>query len=261
MIYDHDTGPIHYVTAGEGPPLVFLHGLGGQLENWTHQIAGFAKTHRVIAPDLPGHGRSGGEEIGFLDHWRSLEALLDHLGLARVVLCGLSKGARVALMLATRRPERVAGIIAVNAWVHLDDDDRALRCALYDLLQTPDGVRAWAEKLLEMMGVASIPAISRGFHRSIDRIDGARLRSRFYEMANYDQRGELQQVASPILVLRGAQDAFVPAYCADDLCRLLPHARTATLAHCGHLPYLEDPAGFRAAIEPFLGSVGRSGLA
>ena len=66
MIFEHDGVSIHYVSAGEGQPLVFLHGLGGQLENWINQIAHFAKTHHVIALDLPGHGRSDGGEIGFL---------------------------------------------------------------------------------------------------------------------------------------------------------------------------------------------------
>lgn len=255
MIFEHDGVSIHYVSAGEGQPLVFLHGLGGQLENWINQIAHFAKTHHVIALDLPGHGRSGGGEIGFLDHWRSLDALLDHLGLTNAVICGLSKGARVALMLAARRPERVLGLVAVNAWVHLTPGDRARRCALYDLLQTADGRQIWAKALLEMMGVASFPAISRGFHRSLDRIDPLRLRELFYEMAGFDQRQELMEVSCPVLVVRGAKDAFVPGYSADDLSRLLPRAQQVTLPHRGHLPYLEDPAEFQATVETFLGSL------
>lgn len=194
-------------------------------------------------------------KIGFLDHWRSVDALLDHLAVSRAVLCGLSKGARVALMLAAHRPDRVAGVVAVNAWVHLTGADRAARCALYDLLLASGGRDAWATALLDLMGVAAIPAISRGFRRSLDRIDGARLRQRFYEMADYDQRGDLKNVASPVLVLRGARDAFVPEYCADDLCRLLPDARAVALPHCGHLRYLEDPEGFHTAIAPFLQSV------
>jgi pimeloyl-ACP methyl ester carboxylesterase len=89
MEFRHDGVTIHYATAGTGSPILFLHGLGGRLENWSQQMATFSRTHQAIAIDLPGHGRSEGREIDFLDYWQSIEGLLDHLGLESATLCGL----------------------------------------------------------------------------------------------------------------------------------------------------------------------------
>jgi len=251
MHFGHDGNRIHYAAAGEGRAVLFLHGLGGRVENWTHQIAFVSKTHRAIAIDLPGHGRSEGREVSFLDYWRTIEALLDHLDLPSAILCGLSKGARTGLMLAARRPERVSGLVIVNAFTHLTLEDAARRKALYELLKLGDGGARWAEALLDQMGVRGHPAIVRGFRRSLRDIDPAHIRARFSEMVDFDQRPELKDIRCPTLIIRGERDDFVPAYCASDLRAGIKGAVTVTL-DLGHLPYLEDPAGFNAALGAWL---------
>lgn len=251
MNFRHDGTEIHYVAAGRGEPVLFLHGLGGRVENWVHQIALISKTRQAIAIDLPGHGRSEGREISFLDYWRTIEALLDHLELPDVTLCGLSKGARAGLMLAARRPSRVSGMVVVNAFTHLVPEDATRRRALYDLLALDDcGVR-WAEALLDLMGVRAHAAIVRGFRRSLKDIDPAHIRARFSEMVDFDQRPELAGVGCPTLIVRGAHDDFVPAYCASDLLSGIQGSEAVTL-DLGHLPYLEDPAAFNAALGKYL---------
>lgn len=252
MEFGHDGHAIRYVTAGHGKPLLFLHGLGGRLENWVHQMDAFARGHRVIAVDLPGHGRSGGREVSFLEYWRTLEALLDHLDLANVAICGLSKGARTGLMLAARRPERVNAVAVVNAFAHLDPADAHLRHALYDLLLERDGSIRWAEELLDRMGVRSHPAIVSGFLRSLADLDPAHIHARFLEMLAFDQREELAKVSCPVLIVRGTRDDFVPAYCAIDLAMALPSARRIEL-DLGLLPYLEDRTAFNTMLADFLG--------
>lgn len=252
MFFRHDDTAIHYVTAGSGAPLLFLHGLGGRVENWVHQMAAFSETHRVIAIDLPGHGRSEGRDIGFRDYWRFIEALLDHLGLADATLCGLSKGSRAGLMLAARRPERVARMIVVNAFAHLSPEDAARRRALYDLLLLGDGGARWAEGLLDAMGVRDHPAIVAGFRRSLQGIDPAHIRARFGEMIDYDQRPELRDIRCPTLIVRGDRDDFVPAYCAEDIHAAIPGSEVRILPGAGHLPYLEQPAAFNAILADFL---------
>ena len=247
MYFSHDGNRIHYVAVGQGAPVLFLHGLGGRVENWVHQIAFVSKTHQAIAIDLPGHGRSEGRDVSFLDYWRTIEALLDHLDLPAVTLCGLSKGARAGLMLATRRPARVSGMIVINAFTHLEPEDAARRKALYELLTLGDGGASWAEALLDLMGVRAHPAIVRGFRRSLKDIDPAHIRARFSEMVDFDQRPELKEIRCPTLIVRGEQDDFVPAYCASDLMAGIEGAEIVTL-DLGHLPYLEDPAAFNAAL-------------
>lgn len=248
----HEGKRLHYTLEGDGPILLFVHGLGGNAENWILQRKSFSRRHRVVALDLPGHGRSEGRDVGFRRYWQAILALCDHLGAETVAICGLSKGARASLMFAARRPERVSHIAVVNAFVHLRPADRAERLNLYDLLLESDGGRAWANRLLKMMGVSNYPAIVRGFQRSLGSIDPVHIRTIFRELLAFDQRPELANVQCPVLLLRGERDGFVPSYCVEELGRLLPLNFIARMPACGHLPYLEMPTHFDEILSNFL---------
>ncbi|KKW90377.1 hypothetical protein YP76_20510 [Sphingobium chungbukense] len=250
--FTHDGRMLSYTIEGSGPVLLFLHGLGGNAENWVLQRAAFARTHQVVALDLPGHGRSQGRDVPFTRYWESIEGICDHLGVTQLSLCGLSKGARAGLMFAARQPERVERIAVVNAFVHLTPADRQARLALYDVLIGPAGEQAWAKRLLSAMSVSGHPTIVRGFLKSLDSIDPHHIRARFQELIDYDQRPELAGIRCPVLLVRGEKDDFVPPYCVDEMHRLLTNSSIARLPDCGHLPYLEDPAAFNALLRHFL---------
>jgi sigma-B regulation protein RsbQ len=252
MIFEWDNRRIHVVDEGSGPALLFLHGLGGNADNWLHQRRFFLRTHRVLSLDLPGHGRSQGREVGFRDYWHVIEALLDTVGVTSAAICGLSTGARAGLAFAARRPERVSRLVVVNAFMHLKPEDETRRLALYDLLAEDDGARLWAKRLLDSMGVADHPAIVRGFLKSLDAIDPAHIRSLFRELIAHDQRPELEKIACPVLLVRGERDGFVPPYCVEELQRILPNSQIVRMPDRGHLPYLEDPAGFNRIASDFI---------
>lgn len=249
--FDWEGESLHYLSEGIGPAVVLLHGLGGRVDNWILQRHHLSATHRVLSLDLPGHGRSTGRSVGFVDYWRAIEAMLDHAGEAQATLCGLSKGARAALAFAARRPDRVSGLIIINAFLRLEPEDRAKRLTLYDMLIEEGGAVRWADRLIALMGVAEHPAIVRGFRRSIEEIDPLHIRRIFCEQDGLDQIHELRQVTCPVLIVRGAHDGFVPAYCADELRANLIHGELAVL-DTGHLPYLEVPAAFNQHVQEFL---------
>jgi sigma-B regulation protein RsbQ len=223
--FRHDGRTLRYTLEGAGQALLFVHGLGGRAENWLLQRAVFAPVRRVIAIDLPGHGRSEGRDVSFDRYWEAIYALCDHLHIERIAICGLSLGARAALMLAARHPELVERIVVVNAFVHLKPADQQERLDLYDLLLKPDEDRAWAVQLLHAMGVARYSAIVQGFLQSLNSIDPQHIRARFREVVAFDQRAELADVRCPVLLVRGERDAFVPDYCAAELRRRLRHPR------------------------------------
>jgi sigma-B regulation protein RsbQ len=243
---------IHFLDEGSGPALVFLHGLGGNADNWLNQRRFFERTRRVLSLDFPGHGQSEGRDVGFRSYWHVIEGLLEHVGLSSTVICGLSKGARAGLALAARRPMRVDRIIVVNAFMHLAPDDEAKRLALYDILAQKDGARSWANQLLDSMGVVNRPAIVRGFLKSLDAIDPEHIQSIFRELIAYDQRPELKDVSCPALLVRGEEDGFVPSYCVEELHHGLTNSQVVRLPACGHLPYLEDPMGFNILVSDFV---------
>lgn len=250
--FTHDGRKLHYTLEGTGPALLFVHGLGGNAQNWVLQRAAFSRSRRVIAIDLPGHGRSEGREVPFQAYWKAIYALCDHLEIERIAICGLSKGARAALMFAARHPERVECIAAINAFVHLEPADKQKRLELYDLLLNPDGGRVWADQLLQEMGVSDNAAIVRGFLRALDTIDPKHIWARFRELLAFDQRVELADVRCRVLLVRGERDGFVPDYCATELQKRLMVSSIVRMPQCGHLPYLETPKQFNELLAHFL---------
>lgn len=112
------TFSLAYDDDGSGPTLVMLHGAWLSVESWRPQRERFAADHRVVVPDLRGHGRSGpGDRRRYsVDLFAAdLEGLLDRIGVDRAVICGLSLGSMVAQAYAARNPERVAGIVLAGA--------------------------------------------------------------------------------------------------------------------------------------------------
>ena len=109
--------PTAVLETGQGPPLVLLHGPGEFKERWAQVIPGLSRTHRVIAPDFPGHGRSGTHPDG-LDADRVfgwIDALLDKRCRERAVLVGHILGGSVAARFATARPDRLERLVLVDS--------------------------------------------------------------------------------------------------------------------------------------------------
>ncbi|WP_431323362.1 alpha/beta fold hydrolase [Rhizobium sp. YTU87027] len=115
---------VAYHDVGQGEPLVLVHGVGMRLEAWSPQIPEFARTHRVIAVDMPGHGESkalpAGSTIKDFVAW--LERFLDDIGLSRVNIAGHSMGAMISGGAVATFPERIARVAYLNG-VHKRDPD------------------------------------------------------------------------------------------------------------------------------------------
>lgn len=113
---------VHFTDEGQGPPLILIHGAGGNLRDFTFQLAGkLAKTNRVLAFDRPGHGYTGrihaqGESP--LEQAKLLAAAADKLGIGKALVCGYSLGGAVALAWAQLRPEFVKGLLLISAVSH-----------------------------------------------------------------------------------------------------------------------------------------------
>jgi len=109
---------IHSTSAGAGPAtIVFVHGWTCDTSSWTHQVPGFQGDYRVIALDLPGHGRSGSPADGVFSmdlFARAVEAVRAEAGADRIVLVGHSMGVPVIRQYALAHPEHVAGLVAVD---------------------------------------------------------------------------------------------------------------------------------------------------
>src|SRR5215211_3749096 len=111
-----DGREINYAELGEGPALVFVHGLGASWQSWLENIPEFARDHRVVAMDLPGFGCSDmpAEDISIEYYANWTFRLLDDLGIERAAVVGNSMGGFTAAEMAIRRPERVQRLAVVS---------------------------------------------------------------------------------------------------------------------------------------------------
>jgi pimeloyl-ACP methyl ester carboxylesterase len=253
------------------PPLVLVHGLGGTIENWQSLAPRLAARHRVLVPDLPGHGHSG-----LLPEARDVDALADAvLGIVRAeeshgaVWIGHSLGGVVGLRAAVLQPDAVRGLVLAAA-AGIGSGTRGAQVTLAVLGITKPGRliaphrRAWANSRLGRRaafgwwGVADPDALepeqAEAFlvgpaHHTDTRQAGRAL------LAS-DPRTELDRVTCPCLCLWGASDNWVRLDDGMEYARRL-RAPLRTIAGCGHLLIGERPDACLAAIEEFVASLER----
>src|SRR5687768_2464498 len=125
-IFEYETVAIHYLSEGEGIPVVLLHGFGEDRRVFENQIA-FLKDHcRLIVPDLPGSGKSGvlnGEEVSMISYADCVHALLQHEKIARCILLGHSMGGYITLAFAKKYGEELMGFGLLHSTAFADNEE------------------------------------------------------------------------------------------------------------------------------------------
>ncbi len=266
-----DDRAVNVIELGEGPPVVFVHGLAGSWQNWLEQLPVFARSHRVIALDLPGFGRSPmpREQITISLYARVLEQVLDTLEIDAAAVVGNSMGGFVSTELAIAFPQRVERLIlAAPAGISSFGNEDALSKALWlrriRLLLAVGG--AWAAANADV--VSSRPWLRSRALAGVARHPGrlpAQLVAEQVRGAgkpgfidaldanlNYDFRDRLPEIVCPTLVVWGDKDRVIPVHDADVYTELIPNARKVIFADTGHVPMLERPARFNKLLEQFL---------
>jgi pimeloyl-ACP methyl ester carboxylesterase len=236
----------HAVADASTPPLVLLHGAGGQYAVWPPQVRRLAEIH-TLAPDLPGHGRSRGAPRHRIDDYAAdVLALADALTLDRFVVAGLSMGGAIAMQIALDAPERVAELIVVSAGAQLP-----IAGDLLELLEDDP----WAA--VEMVATRSFgpqadDAIRKLGRRLLQSIPPDVLAADYHACAAFDARARLAEITAPTLVLAGSDDAMLPPGEARCLAEGLPNAEFRLIEGTGHLIPAEFPGETAAAMRSWL---------
>ena len=258
---------IRYFTGGEGSPLLLVHGYGGAAWNFCELAPLLAARHRVVLPDLPGHGASAPLPAapGLAAYAEALVTLCHKDGWAeRVDVVGHSLGGLVALRLAARRPELVRRLVlAAAAGISTATRVSEAFLTFAALVQPARRIGRWADV------VARRPTLKRAVFTSFTVSDpealteravrgflrGPRLHSDVLSaaraLARDDPRADLHRVTAPALVLWGARDEQVPIADGFEYARRL-RAPLRTIADCGHLLIAERADACADAIETFL---------
>ncbi len=264
--------PVNVVELGEGPPVLFVHGLSGSWPNWLEQLPVFADNHRVIALDLPGFGKSPMPtgEISISGYARTLDALLDALDIDAAAVVGNSMGGFVAAELAINFPQRVERLVLVSAaGLSTYRDPRGLReLRRIRRMERPiAAVTRWSAANADILAsrpvlrTAALGAITRHADRlpaplAAEQIRGAGkpgFLPALQANLDYDFRHRLPEIACPTLIVWGANDPVVTVRDADAYAELIPGSRSVILPDTGHMPQIERPAELNALLAEFLG--------
>jgi 3-oxoadipate enol-lactonase len=250
--------PLYYTLRGrEGPPVVLLHGLGSSSTDWPEQQALLESRYRVVAVDLPGHGRSP-LPSGPLTIERmasDVDAVLAGLDAGPAHVLGLSLGACVGLRLALAAPTRVRSLTLVNPFARLQlagpYDVVRLAHRLFLLGTAPMSTMAahvarrlfpWPEqRALYEAAVASLAGTPRRAYFAVMRA-----------LARFDARGQVGAIRHPTLIVAGDRDTSVPLAAKLALARAIPHARLLVVPGSGHATPHDRPAVFNRAVLAFL---------
>jgi len=272
-----DGMPIRYLAAGEGPPVVLLHGAGDNALDWRWVMPALAASHRVYAPDLPGSPDSARPAADYSPAFfeRFVTAFLNALGIRRATFVGNSLGGLIALQLALSEPERAAALVLVDSAglgravnpAFTSVNVPGLGEAALPFWRTPVGAyqRAWGRTaLLFAHPPESVPhewlaeqcrlALSPGYleaHLTVLRalVDPAGQRKVLVD--------QLPLLKIPTLVVWGARDRVFPQSQAKEAVAQLPEGSLTLVPECGHMPHVECPDLFLAALDDFLGERGR----
>lgn len=254
----------HYDDVGPstGLPVLLIHGHPFNRTLWAPQAKALAEAgYRAVTPDLRGYGRSSVTrgKVFLSDFADDLAALLDHLGIERAVVGGVSMGGQITMELQRRHPHRVRALVLSDTSAPAETDEgKAFRNRLADRLLA-EGMDGYASEVIDKMlaayNVTAMPALADrvlGMMRATDPHGAAAaLRGR---AERPDYRDTLEAVRVPVLIVVGADDVYTPVADAEAIRALVPHATTAVIDRAGHLPGAEQPESFNAVLLDFLTS-------
>lgn len=243
----------------EGDPcLLLLHGLGANAESWYFQLNGLSpRGYRLIAPDLPGFGRSpfAGKRWDLNRAVGQVVELMDQLGVVQFIPVGISMGGAAALLLAHRFPRRVEGLILINTFSSLAPGSLSewvyfLRRGWRAFLRSPAD-QAWivAERVF--------PAPDQAAYRemlveSIRSADPKVYRQAMVSLARFNFNRRLAAICAPTLVISGAKDTTIPLDKQHELAKKIPGAEHVVIPDAGHAVIADQPAMLNEQISRFL---------
>lgn len=245
--------------ADDPTPLVFIHAFPLHQRMWDGQVEALSDRRRVLTYDVRGFGQS---KTSATDHFLEffvddLDALLEHVGIEQAVLVGCSMGGYIALRLAERDPGRVAGLVLVDSKAAADADEGKRGRAKAVRAVREAGVPAFVEGMLgKLLGETTRtqhPAIVDRVRALAEEASPVGVIGGLIAMATRtDTTAALPRLDIPALVVAGAEDTLIPTPVARAVADALPRGTLVELEGAGHLPNLEIPDAFNAALAGFL---------
>jgi len=244
---------IFFVDEGEGPPVLFIHSLGTNSYLYRDQIAGLKNRFRCIAPDCRGHGASSYngtftvEDVA-ADH----KAVLDHLGVDKCHIVGLSMGGPIALCLNSRWPDAARTMVLSDAFARVrpggEDRIYATQEAVAYLSMLEFGSQYAGDRLMPTTDIDKLDELAAEIAKCPPKAYVDTVRAVF----TYDASGDLARVKVPTLILIGDSDDATPMAESEFIRDGIPGSAIKVIPGAGHLSTIDSPAEFTAELGAFL---------
>ncbi len=264
---------VNFTIAGQGPPVVLIHGVAGRAAQWDQIVELLAESHTVVAPDLLGHGESakprGDYSLGA--HASGIRDLLVGLGIARASIVGHSLGGGIAMQFAYQFPERCERLVLVSSGGLGDDVHAILRAAtlpgselVLPLLAHPRvlALASLLPRALGRVGLLTRPDITE-IARGYQSLSNAEARSAFIHTLRsvIDPTGQRINACDrlylaskmPSMIIWGGRDRIIPVAHARPAHEGMPGSRLELFDDAGHFPHLDYPRQFARTLEDFFG--------
>ncbi len=247
-------GKLRAIEAGQGPTVLFLHGVGLRAEAWAEQLDHFAGHYRVIAPDMPGHGES--TPLGIAPILQDYTELVAELLTEPVVVVGHSMGTLIAMDLATRYPEKVAGVAALSAIFQRSEVARVAvqaRASALDDMRIADPkptLKRWFDDL------ESAPAVA--CQQWLTAVDPAGYKAAYTVFSTEDGPDELalSGLEMPALFMTGGLEPNSTPAMSEAMAKLAAKGRAVVLPGAAHMLQMTHPAAVNAELAKLLADCG-----
>lgn len=259
---------VSYVEMGQGPAVLFVHGLGGSWRNWLENIPALSHNHRVVALDLPGFGASPlpPDTITMKAYGDLIVAFADELGLdSETALVGHSMGGFISTEAVINTPERFSSLTLVAAagitFARISQTRKELTKTAIRLLLPIASARSernLGRKRLRSASFAGVIAhpsmISREMLWELGTyaVKSPGLLQAAYAMAGYDTRDRLSEITLPTMVIWGEQDRLVPVGAAYAYEKRIKGSELHLIDDTGHMVQMERPLRFNQVLEDFI---------
>lgn len=248
---------LHYSDEGPevAPVIVFSNSLGTDFRMWDALVARFAGRFRMVRYDKRGHGLSEAPQRPYAmdDHVGDLIGLLDHLGLDRIILCGLSVGGLIAQGVAARQPERLRALILCDTAAKIGDAEMwNTRMAAIEA----GGLEALADPIMERWLSAAFradkPAEALAWRNMLVRTTLDGYLGTCAAIRDADMTESTRRIAMPVLGIGGSEDGATPPDLVRATIGLIEGGRFEVIEGAGHLPSIEEPDIMDRLITGFL---------
>lgn len=265
-----DTGEVtlRYLEWGDekGRPVLLLHGFAQTAHSWDFVSLALAGRYRVIAPDARGHGDSEWAKDGDYSseaHRRDVDALVAHLGLTQYAVVGLSMGGRTAYTFAPRRPDSVAALAIVDVGPVGPPRGRSRIRRFVTRVDERDSYEDFVRAVSAYQPLRSADQVRDTLIHNVKKAPGGTWTWKYDSLLrdpNYERPitppeevwALLEKIDCPVLLVRGARSDVLPRDVADRMTEVIRDCAFVQVDRAGHIVPGDNPAGFVAALMPWL---------